>query len=183
MKRARADTFSGGTGDVSPQILTSSIVMTAANTYTEVVIPIPIARFQLRKGKSIVMEILRVLFDSGPKDNNFAAGGESSSIRQQLSTVSLTGILPNDPHVFAFYDKEYRGAFTAAGTFGLAVQEPFDVDLSDGGGHGYLVATDNVFFGMQTTAFAGASSGVVKIIYRFKEISIEEYIGIVQGQQ
>lgn len=70
--------------------------------------------------------------------------------------------------------------------------ESVDVhDLTDGAGHGILVATDNIFvscsisvgsvFVTQADAATGAAS--CNILYRFKEIALAEYIGIVQSQQ
>lgn len=65
-------------------------------------------------------------------------------------------------------------------------------DLTDGAGHGVLVATDNIFLTLQTAAtVVGASAtitaatgfGECAILYRFKEVGLAEYIGIVQSQQ
>lgn len=64
-------------------------------------------------------------------------------------------------------------------------------DLTDGAGHGLLVATDNIFLSVQTTniAFVGESADSIvgfvaaDLIYRFKEVALAEYIGIVQSQQ
>lgn len=64
-------------------------------------------------------------------------------------------------------------------------------DLTDGAGHGVLVATDNVFLTLQTALSSiigtsvGGITGVAEcaILYRFKEVGLAEYIGIVQSQQ
>lgn len=175
--------MTGGTGDVSPQQLLARVTMTAANTYTELPLSIPIARFQLRKGKSIIMEVLKVRYNASSWDSNPAAGGNTGQLNAQVSTISLTASAPNDPHVFSLYNKEFRGAFTAAGSYEVMEQEPFIDDISDGAGHGYLVATDNVFLGLNTANFTNAAVCDFRITYRFKEVDLEEYIGIVQGQQ
>lgn len=62
-------------------------------------------------------------------------------------------------------------------------------DLTDGAGHGVLIATDNIW----CTAFINgacpdigttASATIfADLLYRFKKISLQEYIGIVQSQQ
>lgn len=187
MKRARTATrgesLTGGTGDVSPQLLTASVTLTAANTYTEATIPIPIARFQLRKGKSIIAEILDVAFFHGAKDNNPAAAGEISVSSAQLSTISLASLQLGDPHVFCASQLEYRGAFTAAGSYFAVHTDPIVVPLDDGAGHGYLVATDNIYLSYVTSNYTAAATLNAKIKYRFKMVDLEEYIGIVQGQQ
>lgn len=62
-------------------------------------------------------------------------------------------------------------------------------DLTDGAGHGVLIATDNIWL----TAFingavpdigtTAALNVFCEILYRFKKVTLQEYIGIVQSQQ
>jgi hypothetical protein len=181
--RAYGDTLTGGTGDVSPQLLSATVTLSAANTYTSISIPLPVPRVGLRKGRAVIVEVLKVYFDSSTLDGNFAAGGASVNVSAQVSTVELTNIFFANPAVFAFYNKEYRGAFTATGTFGVINTEPYAFDLTDGAGHGFLVATDNIFLAALTNTFAGAATFNFKVLYRMKEVNLEEYIGIVQSQQ
>lgn len=60
---------------------------------------------------------------------------------------------------------------------------PFVLDLTDGAGHGILIATDQIFWQVFSNSFAAAIGVEVKIMYRMKNISLQEYIGIVQSQQ
>lgn len=176
--------LTGGTGDVSPQIMTTVILnLTAANTFTETNIPLPINRFPESSGKVVIMEILKVWFFTSELDANNAAGGSVALTSIRLSTASLTTINQADARVIATQEKNWRGAFSAGGT-SLAVSiEPQPIDLTDGAGHGVLVGTDNLWLGMITTGFTAAASGFAKILYRFKRVSLQEYIGIVQSQQ
>lgn len=86
----------------------------------------------------------------------------------------------------------FENTFTQLGFFsngGSHDQEhPVVHDLTDGAGHGMLVATDSVFFGLLNPTGYGASGAntlgaQVDLLYRWKDVSIEEYIGIVQSQQ
>lgn len=62
-------------------------------------------------------------------------------------------------------------------------------DLTDGAGHGVLIATDNVWL----TAFlngavpdigtTAALNVYADLLYRFKKVTLQEYVGIVQSQQ
>lgn len=183
MKRGRGDTLTGGTGDVSPQLLTLTGSTSAANTFTEFQVGLPIPRFALRKGKAICIEVLKVYWESSPWDANPAAGGSAGIVQATLGTKSLTVMSFEDPTVFSMYSKEIRGAFTAAGSYAVALLEPQVQDLTDGAGHGVLVATDNIFFDVFTGNFAGTCNVTLKMLYRWKEITVEEYIGIVQSQQ
>lgn len=72
------------------------------------------------------------------------------------------------------------------------VENPDFHDLTDGAGHGLLVATDNIWltcYATAATADAGENAVLnvatvnADLIYRFKEVSLQEYIGIVQSQQ
>lgn len=175
--------MTGGTGDVSPQILTMAITMDAANTYKQTEIPLPINRFREKGKRVVVVEALKVYWDLGEFDANNIAGGNVGQITAQLSTASQTGYNPNFTQVFATASKCYRGAFTAGQSYQSVLFDPFTLDLTDGAGHGILLATDNIFLGITTINFVAASAATAKLLYRFKEVSLEEYIGIVQSQQ
>jgi hypothetical protein len=60
--------------------------------------------------------------------------------------------------------------------------EPWTDDLTDGAGHGFLVATDQIYAQIASTNTGAAQSCDVKIMYRWKNVGLQEYIGIVQGQ-
>lgn len=185
-KRARSngESLTGGTGDVNPQYFTlPANTQTAANTYIEAVIPTPIPRNRVSGGKATVMEILKVYFNLPEADTNNAAGGSNLVASAHLATRALAAVSFQNPATFAYREKNMRGAFTAAGTYGTVNHEPYEVDLTDGAGHGILVATDNIYFGFNTIGYAGVGSAACKILYRMKNVTVEEYIGIVQSQQ
>lgn len=185
MKRGRGDTLTGGTGDVNPQWLTfNRLTLSAANVYTETSINLPINRFSNPKGKSIIMEILKVQFDMPIIDSNPSATGNIIQSQAVLRPTSSGGVLdPSDPKILAVVDQSSRGAFTAGGSYADLTNDPQVVDLSDGAGHGMLVATDTLFFGAATSNYASAANFYCRILYRFKTVTLEEYIGIVQSQQ
>lgn len=55
--------------------------------------------------------------------------------------------------------------------------------MTDGAGHGVLVATDKIYMLTASLAATGAQEAIVKILYRLVDVGLEEYIGIVQSQQ
>lgn len=183
-KRGRSgnDVLTGGTADVSPQLLTTNLAQTAPNTFIEQVIPVPIARYASDKTTAVVIELLKVYYNLGEADTNPAAAGGLITIMAQLATSTKNAILFGNPTVLSFAEKVIRGAFTAAGSYAAIIHEPFVQDLTDGAGHGVLVASDSLFFGINTIGFVGVSSVNVKILYRFKRIGLAEYIGIAQSQ-
>jgi hypothetical protein len=184
MPRGRGDQLTGGSGDVSPQWFTlPTLTMSAPNTFTEISIPLPVQRISLPSKKSLVMEVLKVMFYPGELDTNLAAGGAVAFINMQLGTISQTVATAANPQNVAFAVRFYRGAFTAAQSYMVTDDTPMTLDLTDGGGHGVLVATDNLFLDMTTANYAGASTLICRLLFRWKLVSLEEYIGIVQAQQ
>jgi len=183
MRRGRNE-LTGGSGDVNPQWLTfNQQNMTLANTYSEGSLNLPINRFQNPKGRSIVMEMLRVEFGMPTPDVNNSAGGNILSCAVQLTPSSSVLLNGSDPKNLAQYGRLFRGAFTAGGTYSAIENNPEVIDLTDGNGHGVLVATDTLFFGVNTQNFAAPASFTARVLYRFKIVTLEEYIGIVQSQQ
>ena len=182
--RRGGDALTGGTGDVSPQWLTfNSLLLSAANTYTETTINLPITRLPVPKGKAMVLELLKARFQFPQVDLNPTAGGSLISIFGQINPTSQAAIGLGNPQTFAQSSLILRGAFTAAGSYESVYRGDVECDCTDGAGHGVLVATDNLFFGANTAGFNAAATFNCKLLYRFKIVKLEEYIGIVQSQQ
>lgn len=76
-----------------------------------------------------------------------------------------------------------RGAYNSGGSVYWFEQEPYHHDLTDGAGHGILIATDQIFVQMKSQATGTANSAYIKLCYRWKNVGLSEYIGIVQSQQ
>lgn len=57
------------------------------------------------------------------------------------------------------------------------------MDLTDKAGHGFLVATDQIYAYIQSANLGDNVTGYMRVQYRFKEVTLQEYIGIVQSQQ
>lgn len=186
-RQGLGDDLTGGTKDVNPQFLSGSITLSAANTATELTLGTPIVRVGqgASSSRSVIMEILKLWVEM-PNVDQDAAGATGRSMQFSMTTTSQgTSIASlSNPRCLASIEDNFRNAFTAAGT-GLLFfnQNPREVDFTDGAGHGVLVATDNIFLQANTSNQAGAATFTFKILYRFKEVSLVEYIGIVQSQQ
>lgn len=73
---------------------------------------------------------------------------------------------------------------TAAAALGsINIYPDKKIDLTDEAGHGYLVATDTITLETNADQTAAVNAGFARIRYRWKEVSLTEYIGIVQAQQ
>lgn len=187
MKRQRGggeSTLTGGTGDVSPQWMSFSATQSAADTTTTTTQAIPVQRMPLG-GRAQVLELLKVQVKR-PDPVSIAAAGESADFyRLFLSTSSFGTTATNfaEPRVFAADEMQLLGAFTAGGTYGAYNALIGEYDVTDGAGHGVLIATDNIY--AQTVSAGTGSANVwrIKLLYRWKNVSLQEYIGIVQSQQ
>lgn len=174
MKRAATGSLTGGTGDVNPQWMKISTTQSGADTFTQTTNPIPVQRLPT-SGRAQVMEILKILFYSD------AARAEVDSTVQAFLTTKSYSTAPSktDGPLIAWWKEA-----TEITTSGQAViQYPFVMDLMDGAGHGVIVATDNLYLSVGS-ATTGASNIVYAwILYRWKNVALPEYIGIVQSQQ
>ena len=168
------------------QYIHGTLQLSAANTATSLTLGTPIVRVGAGPAnKSVIMEVLKVYVEMPAIDLDNAAATDRQ-MQFTFSTVDLgTGLATFDnSRVFAQVSFDLRNAFTAAGTGTLnARNNPFVYDMTDGAGHGVLIATDNIFVQGNTTNQVSASIFRFKILYRFKEVSLVEYIGIVQSQQ
>lgn len=197
-KRARSGSSSltGGTGDVNPQWMVmrvdhTSTGVTAFTVESSVATPIP--RVPSSNGRAIVMEILKVQFEMRP----IAQISASSNVNQKSSIAlshaansalsnSTFNLNTSDPRIIAtatFYSQQRNTLIATNDEEWLLSVQPVVIDTSDGAGHGILHASDNIFLTMGTEhAFATTYTGRARILYRFKDIGVTEFIGIVQSQ-
>lgn len=166
--------LTGGTGDVNPQILNMVVTQSGNDAATTLEQPIPLPRFASRKGRSVVLEIIRVHWDL---DNITVS---TSSLAAILSTAP-TAVTITDPRTFSYFDLEVTDVGSAGGMLGI--RRDYFEDFTDGAGHGLLIGTDNIFLSCISTSTGRANSISCKLFYRYKEVSLEEYLGIVASQQ
>lgn len=196
VKRKQADTLTGGTGDVNPQnfVITHLFEIPANTTQINATAqPLPIPRYPIANGRAMVMELLEVEWNVL---NAPSLGATDGSI-DLLLLLSTDGNLPGtallglqSPRNISIFRRAVLNFTLAAGQS----RTPIIMDLSeednltDHAGHGILVATDNLWIKLVGSA-TGAGTGwvnsacVVNITYRMKEVTLSEYIGIVQSQQ
>ena len=192
--RSSRDTLTGGSGDVNPQSLVlSHVTETAPDTFTSQTLALPIPRLPIQKGRALVMEIQRVWFmfvnsgyvsntttnitaalttNPGANDNNSVQNGNGLGLFQDPRTICQATRL--------FVALATGGGAGIAFEYNDAIRE---VDLTDDAGHGFLVATDNLFLCCSSVGTASNSTVACRFTYRFKDVALEEYIGIVQSQQ
>lgn len=182
--------LTGGTGDVNPQWGMDWIgTSTTVNGQIEVRVPVPRNRLP-RNNRAWTVEVLKVAAHIDVMDIPTATFRQQS-YRTALSTSSV-GVADrvhwDNPRLFAFLEKHVylQSEVASPGTNVWAEKGLWVQDLTDGAGHGVLLGTDSFF--VQYSVRGQASTGGLhvtrgKILYRFKEVDLTEYIGIVQSQQ
>ena len=174
MKRKYSSSLTGGTGDVNPQYLKLSTTQSGADTFTQTTNPIPIQRLPNGQ-RSQVMEILKIFFWT-----NSALVEADSTVSVYLTTKSYsTAPAVTDGALIAWWKRQV--IITTSGE--VAIDSPFCLDLTDGVGHGMLVATDNLYLSVASSTTSQANVGVAWILYRWKNVGLAEYVGMVQSQQ
>ena len=185
-KRGYGDMLTGGSRDVNPQFLSFNAATSAADTTTTTTQALPIQRLPTM-GRSQVMEILQVWFERPglPAIASVTEIVDSMIIYLTTKSFGTTAIggIGGESTVFAFDHFSSRGAFTAAGTYKDFEPRVATLNLTDGAGHGIIIATDNIFAQVQSAGIGAVITYGVKVMYRMKNVSLTEYIGVVQSQQ
>lgn len=166
--------FTGGSGDVNPQFMHLTASQSGNDATTTTAFPIPIQRLQ-NSGRAQVMEILKVYW-------YLLSGVETDmSLIAYLTTSSSGTSATNYGNTRVIDGVDNRKFITTSGTFMESM--PINHDLTDGAGHGMLVATDSVFIQVASAGTSATNVVYCKILYRWKDVSTTEYVGIVQSQQ
>jgi len=105
----------------------------------------------------------------------------SNTIQITASTAYLGDDEWESSNAQAFFQWRRQTQFTTSGT--NMVEQPAVFDMTDGAGHGILIATDFIHLQVFSATTGNAVEARLKFLFRWKNVSIEEYIGIVQSQQ
>lgn len=222
MKRAKGDRLTGGSNDVNPQWFKISVGQTPATIIAPggtasvgraVRYPLPVNRINQSGGNTAtIIEILKVRwsYGLGTTGSNLVAwqarvsgflstspivqvgGGGIVAEAEKLGTTLDWFTFDDFFSPFYIYTVSPPSASTPQVLPNLV--QPIVHDLTDGDGHGILVATDDILVGnkVEMTNEAGPGAGNVtldsldvlcEILYRYKTVTLAEFIGIVQSQQ
>jgi len=184
MKRRRS---TAATKDNFPNFQSGQILLTGANPdFVTTRVNTPIPRLKVQGNRATVMELLwlDVMFRGDPTNgvNN-----------EKIFTMTI-GTIPTLA-TQTTWDKPTTVAALKVFTIGLSstaaegsstnalFPEPHRYDFQSKNGFGYLLASDAFNMNMFTVGITGASSANWKLFYRFVDIPLQEFIGIVQSTQ
>lgn len=174
-KRRAGDMLTGGTRDVNPQYTSVGVTESAANTFTQVTMPVPVLRGNMGGARRYqVIELLKAWFT-----NSTGAGASGDGHVLQLTTTSQTAMITfTNPDLIMRYEDEI--IITTSGLY--ENKNPKEFSFTDDAGHGLIIATENLYFGIQGTSQTGALTGTCRILYRFKNIGVDEFVGLAIQQ-
>ena len=168
--------LTGGTGDVNPQYLSAVVTQSAADAKTGVQFILPVPRTSQKPSRTIVVEILKVEFMVDQFDWVFA---QNARIYLTASTSS-TQFDPDDAQTFAAA-AYYLNLTVAAGGI-INWKGPIVIDTTDGAGHGFLVAVQAITLGIDSFFTVNVNTAFIKLWYRYKEVALSDFLGIVTTQ-
>lgn len=183
-----AEMLTGGSGDVNPQFFTMGFNTQSAND-TPVIqaYALPIPRLKTQADRQLVMEMLNMKFMNNGAAIPVAAATSfyyiAVTTNPSITSSTSIGTMQADPRTLADWGFTLIGD-TAVSPSVTPIPLNHYVDMTDGAGHGVLLATDQLYIYVSTlTTGAHSFAGAAKLLFRFKEVDLQDYIGIVQGQQ
>jgi len=174
----------GSTKDDYPNFM-SGIVTVPGNALSNFVttrVQTPIPRLKVQGNRATVMELLWV-------DVDFT-GGFPDGINNQLDFTMSIGAPPDsfgsgawsNPLVFAQV-KYFSNAAAASSANGYPPISPFRYRMQSKDGYGYLLASDAFNVNTAAVFIQTQAQAHWKLFYRFVDIPLNEFIGIVQSTQ
>ena len=171
--------LTGGTGDVNPQVLTIQLVQSGANVDTIRAVPIPVPRLNSQANKSLVFELLQVVCVIHRLPNVDALNQNQQAIATiGLGTVAAGTGFPQTIFQSRFNSEGNGVPLTSAVWFNMKDKTSF----RDGSGRGILIASDNLVFRLRGINMLFPNIADFRLLYRFKQVALQEYLGIVASQ-
>lgn len=160
-KRRRRTRKSGATGDRKPQYLTGNVTTSGAGFYASTLMEIPL--LNILTGGTKVIELLKLDIQrmSGANQASFAFGARN------LNGISTSTY----PYTNAALDKAFF-----ANCIINAGNNNYSFDFTDEAGNGQLYPAQQIF---ATANGSGPENWQVRILYRIKNASLAEYVGII----
>jgi len=164
--------------DKYPNYMTGTTLQSSADTATNSQFSTPIPRLQTRGNKATVMELLWIDFSINTTLN---AIGETFAISWFGGQSTTSNVEVSNPRGIAHQSFDASDVLTS-GSYPTC-NNTYQYNLQSKDGFGFLFAGD-VINCLVTSANTGVTGSVdFRIYYRFVEIAITEFVGLVQSQQ
>lgn len=173
-----------GRADIFPNFLTGSLTQSGVDAFVTTQVNTPIPRIQTTRSgqRATVMELLwiEMLFPTI----------EISDALANMTMQFVIGIIPsvvlpfNNPRMFAEQRLDTHLALESAIGIAMAItKQPLIYNMQSMDGHGFLLAAENFHVSLFTANTNVANVGEWRMYYRFIDIPLSEFIGLVQSTQ
>lgn len=167
--------------DNFPNFLTGKVEQSSNDEFVVTTVFTPIPRLKTIGNRATVMEVLWIDIEF---DSRYDAEDFQTECQFQIGSLPSVTSRWNDPRVFAVW-KILSQTITAA-TEGRAlavVDQIRRYDLTSKDGFGYLLASDSFNVVFKTENTARQNKLFWRMFYRFVDIPLAEFVGIVQSTQ
>lgn len=169
------------TRDDFPNFLTGRVFQQSTNTYESIVINTPIPRLKTIGNRATVMELLYC--DVSVTFDDFNVGGASWQFQLFLGTAQTSILAFNDTRVFMDMKRQTNDPIIQVTTVWTQEGAPFRFQFQTIDGFGYLLAADSFRAAVNTNDMIAVTITDFRLYYRFVDIPLSEFIGIVQSTQ
>lgn len=176
----------GGTGDVKPQYMTlGGAIAAAVDDYRIDVFQVPVVRPRAQGESATIMEILsldwyldpRDLLESSTTHFGYLASNTPRTSGDTATLATMSEDLGDPRNVGC----AIRSANITTSGITLYTM-PIHIDLTDDNGNGFLWANDTITMVKGAIADTTVSETICKLKYRWVNVGLIEYLGIVQTQ-
>jgi len=179
MAKRRRNNNNNSRIDIFPNFMTGQVTQTADDAFTTTLVNTPIPRIQTSRSgnKATVMELLWVeLMIPNIKIDKAL---DVVTFQMVIGTVPNAIITFNNPRVFM--EKIWTAHFTVSGLF--ISEQPTVYNMQSTDGHGYLLASESFNVSLDSTGTGQINVAEWRMYYRFVDIPLSEFIGLVQSTQ
>lgn len=169
------------TKDNFPNFISGFIIMDGGSTFTQKTINTPIPRLKTIGNRATVMELLYC--DIVQQGVSFFEASTVLQFQMTLGTVQAVLLPWSDTRVFLDYRLVASGSLTDPLPFLTAFGSPVRYQFQTMDGFGYLLASDSFRIGVNAFNTPDVARIDFKLYYRFVDIPLSEFIGIVQSTQ
>lgn len=170
---------------MNPQLWIGYYEQDAVDTTVSKELNLPLNPIQGTGRRPQIVEILKVFWHFKPLPQIAQATMEQDYHWGALSTLDhgANDMEGGERDLISYCRFGQKGAFTALGSCMQFEHNDYVQDLTDGAGHGVIVATPRLYvqIGSNLHNDHGVDLGI-QILYRFKAVGLPEYIGVVSSQ-
>lgn len=173
--------------DVFPQYLTAVATAPAGvDDYAVADFPVPIIRPTSGSKQVTIMELLKAKYYVGlnqATDLTTICGGYISPVtfHTQSDTCDVASVITDLSDARCMLAATEQVTFVTSGA--VIKPRPLKAKWTGPDGRGILYAQDRMVFTVINIGNTAAEGGILKLVYRWATVGIEEYLGIISSQQ